>query len=51
MVVEITRGEVGKWTIIRNVAVAVDALLSGGSYEVERRTRSKHDSHSATKVR
>ncbi|CAM9119546.1 unnamed protein product, partial [Laminaria digitata] len=39
MVIEIKRGEVGMWSIIKNVAVAVDGLLSGGSYEVERRSR------------
>lgn len=50
MVIEIKRGEVGAWSIIRNVAVAVDALLKGGSYEVERRSRSKRDSQSGSKV-
>ena len=50
MAIEIKRGEVGTWTIIRNVAVAVDALLEGVSYEVERRSRSDRDPQSANKV-
>ena len=32
-----------EWSIIKDVAAAVDSLLSGGSYEVERRTRLKQD--------
>lgn len=51
MVIEIKRGEVGTWSIIKNVAVAVDALLEGGSYEVERRSRSERDSQPGNKVR
>lgn len=51
MVIEIKRGEVGTWSIIKNVAVAVDALLEGDSYEVERRSRSERDSQPGNKVR
>lgn len=51
MIIEIKRGEVGTWTIIKNVAVAVDALLEGDGYEVERRSRSERDSQSGNKVR
>ena len=50
MVIEIKPGEVGTWSIIRNVAVAVDALLERGSYEVERRSRSERDSQAGNKV-
>eukprot|EP00904_Undaria_pinnatifida_P009099 jgi/Undpi1/5319/HiC_scaffold_2.g00600.m1 len=49
MIIEIKRGEVGTWTIIKNVAVAVDALLEGDGYEVERRSRSERDSQSGNK--
>ncbi|CAM9127917.1 unnamed protein product [Laminaria digitata] len=49
MVIEIKRGEVGAWSIIRNVAIAVDALLEGGSYEVERRSRTDRGSESENK--
>ncbi|CAM9232289.1 unnamed protein product, partial [Laminaria digitata] len=38
-IVEVKCGKAATWSIIRNVGVAVDALLSGDSYEVERRTR------------
>ncbi|CAM9768499.1 unnamed protein product, partial [Laminaria digitata] len=38
-IVEVKCGKTATWSVIRNVAVAVDALLSGDSYEVERRTR------------
>lgn len=51
MIIEIKRGEVGTWSIIKNVAVAVDALLDGGDYAVERRSRSERDSHVGAKVR
>ena len=50
MIIEIKRGEVRTWSIIKNVAVAVDALLDGRSYEVERRSRSQRDSSSGNKV-
>lgn len=39
MVIELRRGEVNEWSIVRNVVHAADALLSQQSYEVERRTR------------
>lgn len=39
MVIELQRGKVNTWSIIRNVAHAVDALLSQQPYDVERRTR------------
>lgn len=39
MVIELQRGEVQTWSIVRNVGPVVDALLSGLSYTVERRTR------------
>lgn len=51
MVIEIKRGEVGTWSIIKNVAVAVDSLQGGGSYEVERRSRSERDSERKSEVR
>ncbi|CAN0180687.1 unnamed protein product, partial [Ectocarpus fasciculatus] len=41
-IVELERGQVNKWTIVRNVGPAVDAILSGKSYEVEQRTRIPH---------
>lgn len=43
MVIELKRGDVNEWSIIRDVGAAVDALLSGASYDVERRTRLKRD--------
>lgn len=51
MVIELKRGEVGTWSVIRNVVVAVDALLGGGSYEVERRSRAERDLRPGNKVR
>lgn len=43
-IVELERGQVNKWTIVRNVDLAVDAILSGKPYKVEQRTRIPHDS-------
>ncbi|CAN0009493.1 unnamed protein product, partial [Hapterophycus canaliculatus] len=37
-VVELERGRVNTWSIVRNVDVAVDAVLSEKPYKVERRT-------------
>ncbi|CAN0275319.1 unnamed protein product, partial [Ectocarpus sp. 12 AP-2014] len=34
-IVELERGQVNKWTIVRNVDLAVDAILSGKPYKVE----------------
>lgn len=51
VVIELTSENVDEWSIVRNVGGAVDALLSGRSYPVERRTRVNHDSRSAYKVR
>lgn len=49
-IIELKRGDVNEWSIIKDVAAAVDALLSGDSYEVERRTRLKQDSQLGQKV-
>eukprot|EP00904_Undaria_pinnatifida_P009091 jgi/Undpi1/5311/HiC_scaffold_2.g00592.m1 len=49
-IIELKRGDVNEWRIIRDVGAAVDALLSGGSYEVERRTRLTQDSMPEHKV-
>ncbi|CAM9303322.1 unnamed protein product [Ectocarpus sp. 13 AM-2016] len=43
-IVALERGQVNKWTIVRNVDLAVDAILSGKPYKVEQRTRIPHDS-------
>lgn len=50
MIIELQRGKVNTWSVIRNVGSAVDALLSGNSYEVERRTTIAHDSDTTAKV-
>lgn len=51
VLVELTPEKAGTWSIIKNVVGAVDAFLSGGSYEVERRTHTDHTSHPGNKVR
>eukprot|EP00752_Nemacystus_decipiens_P003801 g3497.t1 len=38
VVVEVERGNVCTWSIVRNVDLAVDAILDGKPYEVEKRT-------------
>lgn len=43
MVVELERGKVNTWSIVRNVDVAVDAILCGNPYKVEQRTSIPHD--------
>ncbi|CAM9630428.1 unnamed protein product [Laminaria digitata] len=43
MIIELTPEHVEEWSIIKDVSAAVDALLSGRSYQVERRTRLKQD--------
>ncbi|CAM9581477.1 unnamed protein product, partial [Hapterophycus canaliculatus] len=42
MVIELERGKVNTWSIVRNVDVAVDAILSGNPYKVEQRTGIPH---------
>ncbi|CAN0111239.1 unnamed protein product [Ascophyllum nodosum] len=44
-IIQLQRSEVNTWSVVRNVAPAVDALLNGGTYEVERRTRIVDDEH------
>lgn len=39
MIIELQRGKLNTWLLVRNVAPAVDDLLRRGSYGVERRTR------------
>ncbi|CAN0522990.1 unnamed protein product, partial [Scytosiphon promiscuus] len=43
-VVELERGKVNTWSIVRNVDVAVDAIMSGKPYKVEQRTGIPQDS-------
>ncbi|CBJ28810.1 expressed unknown protein [Ectocarpus siliculosus] len=43
-IVELERGQVNKWTIVWNVDLAVDAILSGKPYKVSQRTRIPNDS-------
>lgn len=50
-IIELKRGDVNEWSIIRDVGAAVDALLSGRSYTVERRRRLTQDSKFEHKVR
>lgn len=38
VIVEVERGEACAWSIVRNAGLAVDAILDGKPYEVERRT-------------
>lgn len=38
VIVEVERGEVCSWTIVRNVDLAVDAILDRRPYQVEKRT-------------
>ncbi|CAM9142728.1 unnamed protein product [Laminaria digitata] len=49
-IIELKRGDVNQWSIIKDVGAAVDALLSGRYYEVERRMRLKQDSQLQNKV-
>ena len=39
MVVELERGQVHTWSVIKSVGLAVDCLLKGGKYKVEKRVR------------
>lgn len=50
-VVELERGKVNTWSIVRNVDVAVDAVLSGIPYKVEKRTSIPRDSARSEEVK
>lgn len=39
MIIQLKRGEVNTWTIIPNTGQAVDAILKGEAYDVQRRFR------------
>ncbi len=43
-IVELERGEVETWRVVKNVDVAVDAILDRKPYKVEKRTRIPRDS-------
>lgn len=38
-IIQLKRGKVNTWTIIQNVGLAVDNLLNGEAYDVQRRVR------------
>lgn len=44
-VIQLQPGDVNTWSVVRNVAPAVDRLLSGDTYDVEQRTRLVDDEH------
>lgn len=44
-VIQLQPGDLNTWSVVRNVAPAVDGLLSGDTYDVERRTRLVDDEH------
>lgn len=47
MVVELERGQVHTWSVIKSVGLAVDCLLKGGKYKVEKRVRLETKSEDA----
>lgn len=39
IVIELERGQVQSWSVIKSVGLAVDSILESGKYKVEKRVR------------
>lgn len=50
-IIQLKRGEVNTWTIIQNTGLAVDAILNGEPYDVQRRVRIENEKLQAPKTK